>query len=59
MNKKRYTAPQMKITKLETLGFIANSGFQTISRGHSSTYDDSENEEEIPSVDPYGNVFGD
>ena len=64
MNKKRYMAPQMKITKLEYQGFItAGSQTQSFSRGTVKTNDDNEydNSETSgnPFVDSNGSVFGD
>ena len=60
MNKKRYMAPQMEIMKIETQGFIASSGFQSLSRGkYSAGGDDDESASENPYVDSNGSIFGD
>ena len=64
MNKKRYMAPQMKITKLEYQGFItAGSQTQSFSRGTVKTNDDNEYDNSETSGNPFvytnGSVFGD
>ena len=67
MNKKRYMAPQMKITKLEYQGFItAGSQTQSFDRGTVETNEAGEyvnSEDSKNSGNPFvysnGSVFGD
>jgi hypothetical protein len=59
MDKKRYMAPQMKIKKVVTQGFLTISN-PNITRGQVITDDDGEyDESENPSFDSNGSVFGD
>ncbi len=54
MNKKRYTAPQMKTMKIETQGFIASSN-PSLGRGKSG----ESGANEMPDIDEYGISYGD